>query len=123
VHASTAPGRIAVSLLPLPSATQHVSYARTGRTLFWRERSDRQHSEERGTVTFNARGRIIRSHRGPYTDGRSRVDGETMLLSYPLRLPRSVPTSLPRPVCQPRPGTSTKKFAPEGGENHRSHAS
>jgi hypothetical protein len=122
--AGSAPlSRIAVSLLPLPSATQRVSYELSGRALSWREPATRQHGEERGDVTFDARGRITRSHRAPYTDGRSRVDGETIVLSYPARLPRFVPTVLPRPVCRPHAAANTTRFLPEGGENHRSHTS
>jgi hypothetical protein len=115
--------RIATDLMPLPSGTQRVRYARRGRDLRWREPADRQHSAERGVVAFNARGRIVRSRRASYTDGRRTVDGETIVLSYPSQLPRFVPTSVPRPVCKSRAEPNTKKFAPEGGENDRSQAS
>lgn len=92
--------QLAKSLLPLPTRTQHVSYTVSGRTLHWREAATRQHGVERGTVVFNGRDRITSSQTSPYRYGRSKVGGQTIAVTYPTKLPGSVPGAPPKPTCK-----------------------
>jgi hypothetical protein len=100
--------QLATSLLPLPTHTQRVSYTLTGRALHWREPATKQHGVEHGTVEFNARDQVTGSYTATYSSGHSKVDGQTISVSYPAKLPRSVPAALPKPVCEATAGRGGK---------------
>lgn len=94
--------QVAKGLLPLPTRTQRVSYELTGRTLRWQEAATKQHGVERGTVAFNGRDRMTSSHTAPYSYGHSKVEGQRIAVSYPAKLPGSVPVAPPKPMCKTR---------------------
>lgn len=100
LHGFVGLSQLAKSLLPLPTNAQRVSYALAGRSLRWREAATKQHSAEHGTVEFDARDRITSSSTAAYTYGHSKAEAETITVSYPAKLPGSVPAVLPKPVCK-----------------------
>ncbi len=91
---------VATSLLPPPIANRPVSYRLSGHTLHWREPATKQHSVERGAVEFDAYDRITGGHTAPYVYGHDKAPAQTLRLSYPSKLPRSVPGALPKPACK-----------------------